>query len=133
MITNHATLLLIIIYASLGTALFTLPSAVNAAPTLKDAKTTFQEAGQGAYGENPPSLQMSVANVIRAALGILGILFVSLTVYGGVLWMTAGGDDKQVTKAKETLQSAVIGVVVIMISYAITEFVLRTLVTAAGG
>ncbi|MBI4811909.1 hypothetical protein HY798_00435, partial [Candidatus Falkowbacteria bacterium] len=37
--------------------------------------------------------------VIGAGLAFIGILFFILMIYGGILWMTAQGNEQQVTKA----------------------------------
>jgi hypothetical protein len=47
--------------------------------------------------------------------------------------MTAGGDDKQVTEAKTMIRNAVIGLVIIMASYALSNFVLTQLVAVTTG
>ncbi len=112
--------------------LLSIPVAVHAAPTLKDARGTFTDAGEVAFGGQPPSLQATAANLIRSGLGLLGIVFVGLIIYAGVLWMTAGGEDKKVAKAKETIISAVIGLTITVGAYAITNFVISSLVTATG-
>ena len=109
-----------------------VPLTAHAAPTLQDARGTFTDAGEIAFGGQPPSLQATIANIIRAGLGLLGIIFVSLTVYAGFLWMTAQGDDKQVTKAKDIITQAIIGLAITVGAYAITNFVLTSLATATG-
>lgn len=106
------------------------PIHVFAAPTLKDARGTFVEAGEQAFGGQPPSLQATAANIIRSGLGLLGIVFVGLIIYAGVLWMTAQGEDKEVTKAKNVLTQAIIGLAITVGAYAITNFVITSLATA---
>lgn len=60
------------------------------------------------------------AGVIRVFLGFLGIIFISLIIYGGFKYMTAGGDDDEVRKAKSLIKRAIFGVVIIICAYAIT-------------
>ena|SRR3989338_2825749 len=62
--------------------------------------------------------------IIQVALIILGMIFLSLMVYGGYLWLTARGSSEQVTKAKEIIISAVIGTVIVFSSYALSFFIL---------
>lgn len=100
------------------------------APTLKNARDTFVDAGEAAFGGQPPSLQNTLATFVRGALSLLGLIFVSLIIYAGFLWMTAGGDDKQVGKAKDTIQQAAIGLAITLSAYAITNFVVNQLGTA---
>ena len=107
-----------------------MPTAAHAANSFGDARSMFQKTGQTIYGSNPPSLQNTAINLLRSGLSILGVIFLGLVVYGGYLWMTAQGDDKQVGKAKDTLTQAIIGLVIIMLSYAITTFVGNALTSA---
>lgn len=68
-----------------------------------------------------------IATVIKAFIGLLGIIFIVLIVYAGYSWMTAAGDEAKVNKAKETLQRAVIGLVIVLAAYSITYFVFSNL------
>lgn len=63
------------------------------------------------------------ADVIKAFLGLLGIIFVVLIILAGYNWMTAGGDEEKVTKAKKMITRAIIGIIIIVGAYAITYFV----------
>jgi hypothetical protein len=44
-------------------------------------------------------------------------------IYAGILWMTAQGNDQQVTKAKTLMINSVIGIIIVFAAYAITAFV----------
>ncbi|OGH88009.1 MAG: hypothetical protein A3J93_02455 [Candidatus Magasanikbacteria bacterium RIFOXYC2_FULL_42_28] len=84
-------------------------------------------AGTGA-GYTPADVKdprQIVANIIRVALEFLGMLFFVFTLYAGFLWMTAGGNDEQVTKAKSLLTQAVIGLAIILSAYSITLFAIK--------
>jgi hypothetical protein len=63
-----------------------------------------------------------VGNIIGTLLGLVGILFLVLVIYAGFLWMTAGGNDETVTKAKSLLRNAIIGIIIVFSAYAITTF-----------
>lgn len=67
------------------------------------------------------------SNIITPALSLVGVLFLLLIIYGGFLWMTAGGKSEQVTKAKDIIIASIIGVVIIAAAYAITNFVFESL------
>jgi len=73
-----------------------------------------------------------VATVIKAFLGLLGIIFIFLMVLAGYHWMTAAGDEQKVTKAKDTIRTAIIGLIIIVAAYSITYFVLKALGGAGG-
>jgi len=66
-------------------------------------------------------VRLIFARVISAALSIVGSFALMMFVYGGVLWMTSHGDTKMVTKGKDTITWAVLGLVVIFASYAIVN------------
>jgi hypothetical protein len=75
-----------------------------------------------------------VGRIINVVIGFLGIVLLCLFLYAGFLWMTAQGDEKQVSKAKQILLQAVVGYFIIGTAYALTAFVLNNLaaVTAPG-
>ncbi|MFA5128278.1 MAG: pilin [Patescibacteria group bacterium] len=68
-----------------------------------------------------------IANIIRVALGLLGIVVLVLMIYAGFLWMTAAGNEEQIEKAKKILKNAVIGLAIILMAYAIVAFVIKML------
>lgn len=74
-----------------------------------------------------------VARLIRTALTFLGVLVVCIIVYGGFVWMTAGGEAERVDRAKKILINAVIGLVIILMSWSITAFVISSLTDAING
>lgn len=71
--------------------------------------------------------------VINSALALVYIAFFILVLYAGIRWMTAQGNEEHVTKAKNILEAAIIGVVVISAAYAITNFILGKVGAGGGG
>lgn len=78
-------------------------------------------------------LPVLIANIIKIVLGLVGIVLVILIIWAGILWMTAGGEEKNVTKAKGMLSNAIIGLVIIVLAYTIAQFVTTQLNKAVGG
>lgn len=74
-------------------------------------------------------LPVLIGNLVRIFIGLLGILFLLLTIYAGYLYLTARGEEEKVKHAKETLQRGVIGLLIITAAYAIASFVINALVT----
>ncbi|MEK7856952.1 MAG: pilin [Acidobacteriota bacterium] len=74
-----------------------------------------------------------MARIIRIALGFLGIILLCLILYGGYLWMMAGGNEEQIGTAKRVLTNAVIGLIIILSAWAIVTFVLRLFGLSGGG
>ncbi|MEI6596597.1 MAG: Ig-like domain-containing protein, partial [bacterium] len=71
--------------------------------------------------------------VIRVIIGFLGIIAVCLIMYAGWLWTTSEGNEEKIEQAKKILKNAVIGLIIILASFAIVSFILNTLLGAAGG
>lgn len=80
-------------------------------------------AGKAEIDTNAIPAQMVIINAIIIALGFVGIIFVGLIVYGGFLLFTAHGEEEKVKKGTDIIKAAVIGFLVVMLSYAITTFV----------
>lgn len=79
-------------------------------------------------GERDP--RNIAASVIRIILGFLGIVAVVIILLGGFKWMTAGGNEDKVGEAKKLITAGVIGLVIIIASFAIATFVLDALMGA---
>lgn len=73
-----------------------------------------------------------IARVIFIALSLLAVIFIVLIIIAGYQWMTAGGNEEQITKAKKNISNAVIGLAIILSAYAITWFVFTYLPMSAG-
>jgi len=86
-------------------------------------------AGKAGYSitGTKAGLESSIQLVINVILSLTSILFLVLAVYAGVRWMTAQGNPEDVTKAQETLQAAIIGMVVVAMSYAVTTLVFNSI------
>ena len=71
--------------------------------------------------------------IINVALGILGVVAVGLNIYAGFLWMSSGGDEEKISNAKNILKNSVIGLLIIMSSWAIATFIITKLSDATVG
>ncbi|MCF7820036.1 MAG: hypothetical protein K9M44_01000 [Candidatus Pacebacteria bacterium] len=109
----------------LGLAFFILPN-----PTLAVDVGLNQLNDNLELGNNDP--RVVVARIIQIALGLLGLIAVVIILYAGFLWMTSGGSEEKVSKAKKTLTNGVIGLLIILASFGITTFILNSLLDATG-
>ena len=75
-------------------------------------------------------LRVTVANIIRVFLGLLGTVAVVLMVVGGFTWMTAAGNEENIGKAKQIMSAGVIGLVIILAAYALASFIVNQLADA---
>ncbi|HUC94597.1 MAG TPA: hypothetical protein VMR19_01140 [Candidatus Saccharimonadales bacterium] len=65
------------------------------------------------------NLSCLFSNLVTAILGLAGIALFVLLLVGGFKFITSGGDPKALEGAKGTITSAIIGLVVILVSYLI--------------
>jgi uncharacterized membrane protein len=84
-------------------------------------------------GLTDTDVRTTAANLINVALGVLGTILLVLIVYAGFLWMTAAGQEDNITKAKGILSASVIGLVIILSAYAISSFVVKETYKATTG
>ncbi len=62
-------------------------------------------------------------NVIQWVLGLLGLVAVTMVIIAGFTWVTAGGNEERIMTAKKTLRAAIIGLIVILLAWALVTFV----------
>ena len=84
---------------------------------------TIQEKGDvGIYDK--------IALIANIALSFVGIIASAYLIYAGFRWITARGNEEQITEAKGTIKSSIIGLVVVFISYVVVNFVVTKVITA---
>jgi len=74
-----------------------------------------------------------IGRIIQIALSLLGAVALLIIMYAGFIWTTSNGDEEKISRAKKILRDAVIGLVIILSSWAITTFILSRLVQTIGG
>ncbi|MDD2353896.1 MAG: pilin [Patescibacteria group bacterium] len=105
---------------------------VSADQSLVDGQVGLKEVGSvfgGNRAEQDP--RYMIANFISIALGFIGIIFLGLTIFAGFQYMTAGGNSEKTSKALGLLKNAIIGLVIILMAWAITRFTIVMLNRAA--
>jgi hypothetical protein len=86
-----------------------------------------------ATGLGTQDVRQTIGKIINVALSLLGVVVLVIIIYGGFLWMTAGGNDEKVGEAKKWIFGGIIGLVIILSAYAIASFVISNLVSATVG
>lgn len=79
------------------------------------------------------SVPTIIGNVIGAGLSLVTVLFFILMIYAGIKWMLARGDEGKAKEALDTIIAAIIGIVVVLAAYAITNFVFTSVGEQSGG
>lgn len=122
----------------LGYFLGLLLCFVLVAPTVLaqlDIQGTLANTGAGIYneGEVPTDdLPVIVGRIINIVLSFLGVVMVIMIIIGGFKYMTAGGEKDGVEAGKKYLTNAIVGLIIILAAYGITNFVVSRLVVATG-
>jgi amino acid transporter len=109
--------------------------AQGVSPELLDKMDAMDEAFRSEAGfedSTQATLGGTIATLIKAFLGLLGMIFIILMLLAGYNWMTAGGEEEKVNKAKETIKRAIIGLIIIAAAYSITYFVFTFLPWGGG-
>lgn len=70
-----------------------------------------------------------VKTILNFFLGFLGFVATIMVIYGGVLYVTSAGNDENVAKAKKILMYAIVGILIILVSFAL----INTILGAASG
>lgn len=71
-------------------------------------------AGALATTENVPTI---ATNLVAYLLGFIGIIIFIIIIISGFQWITAGGNEETVTKSKNNIKNAIMGLLVILIAY----------------
>lgn len=90
------------------------------------AQSALDAVGEGAGLSNTP-LPVIIGNIIGVFLGLLGLILLGIVLYAGYTWMTAGGNAEKVGKAKQMLVNAVIGLLITVGAFAITNFIVQAI------
>lgn len=97
-----------------------------------DISGKLGNVGNEAGFEKEANLPQTIGQIIKALLSIIGIVFMGYVIYAGQLWMTARGNEEQITKAKAIIRGSIIGLLIVMLAYAITAFVVSNVVSSTG-
>lgn len=68
-----------------------------------------------------------IENVMSFLLTVSIPLAIVVIIYGGFLFMTSGGSEQRITKGKQAMLSAIIGLAIVFGSYIIITTVIRAL------
>lgn len=67
----------------------------------------------------------ATATVVNMIIGLLGIIALILIFYGAFTWMTAGGNEDNISKAKNIIVAAAVGLLIVFLSAAIARYLLE--------
>jgi len=77
------------------------------------------------YGDN--SVRGVLFMLVELLLTVVGIIAIFFIVYGGFQYITSGGNEEVAEAGKKTLTNAIIGLVIVILSYTIVTVVINAL------
>lgn len=110
----------VVFVASMLISVFSPIQVLAQRKTLNDAQSSL-ETVIPSTGITEGNLDTQAATVVKGILVAMALVFFGLMVYSGIVWMTARGEEDRITKARETIIAAVIGLIVVVSAYAVTN------------
>ena len=83
----------------------------------------LEETAEVANIKGEENLPVVIGKMVGIALGLLGLILVIYLIIGGVMWMTSGGNEDRVKRAQSLIRNAIIGLVVVVLAYALAYFI----------
>lgn len=122
---------LAVLIASLLSIPATVFAQTEAATALQQGLSkTGSAAGFGTQSQNIYTL---IGYALSALFGLLGITFLILLVYAGILYLLDRGEGKNVEKGKKIISASIQGMVIVVVSYGLSQFILAILSSILGG
>lgn len=120
---NHSKLILTFLVVFFALTFFSFDVAQGSGAKLQNP------LGSSEGSEDP---RVIIGNVIRALLGLVGSLALAVFIYGGFTWVISAGSEEKITKGKQMIIWATLGLAVIFASYALVNFVISAVVVETG-
>jgi ABC-type Fe3+ transport system permease subunit len=93
-----------------------LPSLYNGLPS---------DGAGGVKIDNLTDIIIIIANLIQMLITLAGVLAVIFVVWAGIQMITSSGDPKKIADSRNTLTTAVVGLILATGSYLIVDFFAR--------
>jgi TRAP-type C4-dicarboxylate transport system permease small subunit len=100
--------------------------SASAVPAVCGVQPTAPGCPQATTGAQD-NLNNRIKAGISTAIGLAGLVAAAFIIYGGIQYSTSSGDASKVSKAKNTIMYAVIGLIVSALAFAIVNFVIGSL------
>ncbi len=120
---NYHFALVFMVIVLTGLSLIIAPSVLAQENPLDALQSTAQTAGLA--GET--DITVIIGRIINVVLSLLGLIAVIIIIIGGFMWMTSGGDETKIKKAKGLMLNGIIGLLIIVISYTAATFIIGRL------
>jgi hypothetical protein len=89
------------------------------------------DAGQAGF--KITDIGILITRLLQVVLGIVGLLVFIYLIWGGIEWLTAGGDKSKTESARQKITNAIIGLAIVASAFAIGAVLNRFFGTTIGG
>jgi len=83
-------------------------------------------------GFKVPEISAVITFIIRALFAVAGLMALLYLLLGGISWVTSGGNKESVQKARDKIEAAVIGLIVVFAVLAVVVLLEKVLNTGLG-
>lgn len=116
----------LLIALSIITATVAAPLVATTTPAFADAKTEITNGVNSVNDGNSTDLPAFITNIVNIMLFLAGVVAVIMIIIGGIRFVVSNGDSGSVKSAKDTVLYSVIGLIVVILAYAIVNFVINS-------
>lgn len=124
---NKITTYLILTFISLLFSFQTVNAQANLQDAFKESSSSLAivAGSEGAGYQQDVALESVIGQIITGLLSLIGIILILYVIYGGILYMSARGNEEQAKKATSIITRAIIGLIIVLTAYAITYFIIK--------
>lgn len=126
-LTGLASILLINLSMFLPT-----PAAAQFNPSQQKGLNKIGATAYATTGQ-PKDIRLIIGDSLRVVLGLIGFILVILMIISGLQYMLAAGNKTKIDTAVNRIKNAFIGLIIILIAYAATVFIIARLTAAVAG
>ena len=105
---------------------FALISLSVTSPVLAQSFGLEATAQKAQYSQ--PDIYVMISSTISIVLSVAGLVFLAIMFYAGLRWMTARGNEEFISKAKDAMFGALIGFILVSVSYGLSAFIFSRLI-----
>ncbi len=109
----------------LGVGVLFVPVTASAAGVDPYGPCAADPTSSVCKAKDTSTIQPLIKTIVDTLLFFVGIVSVIMIIIGGIMYTVSTGDQSNVTKAKNTITYALVGLVVSFLAYAIVHWVLH--------
>lgn len=120
---------LFLIFSHLSKTLAEEVNPTTKHPTLETLEKIREEVGEGIIPSYSDPI-LKVVQIINYFLTFIGVIFILVIIYGGILWMTGFseeelslGHEEKIKKARTLLKHAIVGLVIVIFAKILYYFI----------